>query len=425
MDTELIKKAEQKGIDPNQIRQDIKQEYGDFSKKVIDNLAESAIREKIQNAELDTVTGLVAGHRDRHGKNWPVRISLLRRNGDHVEVSTWGRHIGDNEIPNGKVAEIAANYDSEYDSYSAKALNNAQELDNDLVEAVNEIAVPPQEVGRSDEYSIQAIQGTIRYINPQSLFEDGEPVGDGDVLMPDSDGELQPHLQIAVYGDDDDVQVRGHLEQQRHGHPLIQVEGLQELARAAHDKYDSPERQTTLIGQGLRGTPVVLVGPMSGYDQWRDDDGNRRTSIDMNLSAVVQVGEIESGSKDASEPEAPPETEDEDEAEEEVKEIDLSGEVDSPVNDLANDIKDYAAAIDADPDDLNASDVKAAMDIDAPEGIVKEALRRLNEGAANVTDGKPQASELAAEHGMECPMCSYSGDYLEQHLKASHDDEVA
>jgi len=432
MNQELIDKARQNGIDPEQVKQDVINNYGnDFSEGVINNLTESAINERIKAQNLETVTGLVTGYRDRQGKNWPVKISLLSRDGNHKEVSTWGRTIGDKDIPTGQVTEIAAEYNEDYDSYNAKHINATDTPDTGIINIIKDLAVNPSDISQRDEYTIQVIKGTLNYINPLREFnDDNEPIGDHPIMMPDKDDNLLPHLQFVIGGNDEDVQVRGYLEQQKLGRPMTHIQGFTGLVEAAYDQHDNPRQQCKLVGNGLRGTPVALVGSISKIDKYRDDDGTSKTSIDINLSGVFQIGEMDTSDiGGTSESPAQPDQEPQQDTgtDTSTDELDMTGEVeDSPVNELATQIRDYSDAIGADPGDFAADDIKGALDLDAPLGVVKEALRRLEEGnqAVNVSDGKPQATDLAAKHGGDCPFCSYDGDFLKQHLKASHGDKI-
>lgn len=292
IDSELIINAESADIDVDTIVENQIAENSKYGAQTISRFAETAIRRELEAANAETIEGIILGSRDRHGRSWPRRHSIIRSDGEHMEVSTWDGSLpaGDGterEIPSGSVVSMDVDYDEEYDSYEGRRINSVRELDTpSLVENLSKVAMSPSDLTAGDEYETRVVRGKIKYINPQTMFEDGEPVGDGDILAEDDRGELRPHFEV-VLETDGDTRFRAHVERQSYGRPYFHVQDLEALCVDAYERFEEPDRQAQFVGDGLRGVEVILAGNVSGYSRDRDGDGNPVTYVDMGLTGMV------------------------------------------------------------------------------------------------------------------------------------------
>lgn len=291
-DSDLLVNAEAEGIDVDTIIENQIAENEKYGTSTISRFAETAIRRELEAANAETVEGIILGSRDRHGRNWPRRHSIIRSDGEHMEVSTWDGSLpaGDGterEIPSGNIVSMDVDYDEEYDSYEGRRLNSVRDLDVDgLVDNLSKVAMSPADLTAGDEYETRVVSGSIQYINAQTVFTDGEPDGDGQIMMEDDRGQLRPHFEV-VLETEGEARFRAHVERQSYGRPYFEVPDLEALCVDAYERYEEPDRQAQFVSDGLRGVDVILVGNVSGYNRDRDGDGNPVTYIDMGLTGMV------------------------------------------------------------------------------------------------------------------------------------------
>lgn len=441
LDESLLEEAEDAGIDIDSQIDSVVEEYGDYALKTQVRFARSSISEAISASEGESISGLVCGTRDRMGKNWPRRISLIRSNGDHIEASTWGGSLplvdgGETRIPSGSAVEMRCEFDEEYESWEANALGAVDDLSaEEFASRLQSVALAPDELSRSDEWETVAVSGEISYINPQTQFVDGEPTGDGDVLEPDDNGTLKPHMEIVVDGED--TRVRGHIEQQSNGDPMFEVTDGMALLRDAHERHQTPEEQANMLMQALRGTEVVIVGNVNSYDRSRSN-GSSQAYADIAVTAVVEVD------PDTPTDEPADTTSDADS----TAGGDESGGEDadpSQVEQVSDDIETYAELTGEDPGSMDADYVSENIQgIDAPDAIITAALDRLTgdvsassedegdgsdggESSETVSEDADLSSLLSGDDMLECPgegciasapsVAALSGHVLDAHTE--------
>lgn len=294
IDSELLTNADAEGVAVDTIIENQIAENSKYGVSTISRFAETAIRREYEAANAETIEGIVLGSRDRHGRNWPRRHSVVRSNGEHLEVSTWSGSLpaGDGtemEIPSGHVVSMDVDYDEEYDSYEGARINEVRELSVlELADNLQKVAMSPDDITAGDEYETRVVRGEIQFVNPQTVFEDGEPAGDGEIMAEDDRGQLRPHFELVLSGEGE-TRFRAHVERQSHGKPYFAVPDLEALCVDAYQKYEEAERQAQFVSDGLRGVEVVLVGNVSGYNRDRDGDGNPVTYVDMGLTGMVGI----------------------------------------------------------------------------------------------------------------------------------------
>lgn len=430
LEDDLIDRASESGVDVESIIENTVEEYADYSAPTVVRFARSSISTQIEAAESESMKGLIAGSRDRFGKNWPRRISVVRSNGEHIEASTWSGSLplasgGKTEIPNGSAVTLRCDYDSEYDSWEAEALDSVEELDqSEFASRLDSVAQPPAELSRDDEYEVVVVRGSIDYVNPQTVFEDGEPIGPGEVLMPDEDGAEKPHLEI-VMDDPSGVRVRGHIERQRHGQPMLALADADLLLHDAVKNHTTPDDQASFITDAFRGSEVVMVGNVNSFDTDRSQ-GETRSYVDIAVSAVVEIPESGGASESTSEqesesgadgPSAPGEFEsgESDVDGDAPSDDDSSGsDDDGKVGDVVDDIETYCELTGEDAASLDAGTVKEKIkSVEAPETVISVALDRIagdaeapesNDGDGGDSDAPEDIEEALAEGDMlVCP----------------------
>jgi hypothetical protein len=399
LDNDLVETALESGVDVSAVVESVLEEHPDQITRVQTRLAESELRSRINAAETEQVVGLVAGSRDRAGKNWPRRYSLVRSSGDHMEISSWSGSLdsiqgGQTRIPIGDVGKIRAEYDEEYDSWEAVAMAGVDGISADeFALRLRSVAVDPSDLSRDDEYSVVAAQGPVSYISPQTVFENGEPAGDGDVLMPDDQGRKQPHFEVSLAKDGDTV-VRGHLEQQSNGEPLVALPGSDDLFEQALSQ-GRPEDQADLLRDVYLGEEVVLVGNVSSIDNYRNDDGENTQYVDVQLSAVVSVEDVEG-------PDSLTQTDDVDtdtSADDGGKDAD-DAEQDSEFEELVEDIETYCELTGESPESLTAGTVAEKISTvpdDTPESVLSSALDSLSDADADESAESADESEQSTD----------------------------
>ena len=401
IDGDLIGRAEESGIDVTSVVESTIEEYSSYSIPTVVRFAESALNNKLEASSAEKVAGILCGSRDRFGKNWPRRHALVRSNGEHIEASTWSGSIqtaegGEVQIPAGSAVEVRLEHDAEYDSYDLKQLDSATELPrHQLASKLSDVAKHPSEIGRNDEYTTVAVRGEVRYINPQTVFEDGEPKGDGPIMMPDERGNPKPHFEL-VLSEAGDTRLRAHVERQRYGEPFFSVEDFEALCRDAHANFDTPDGQTNFIGDAMRGREVIVIGNINKVNKSRND-GDVTKYIDVGVAGIVEVPEDapdeDHGSVSDTEPE--PEQEPEQGGEESVSDDGKLGDFQDPADEVEDDepeqsgdsasvdeitetIEQYINIVGMDASELSVEVVEENTAIDAPGSVISAAIERLS-----------------------------------------------
>jgi len=420
IDDDVLTEAEQADVDVDGVIESVAEEREQYGIGTQTRFAQAELNRQIEAADSETIKGILMGCRDRFGRNWPRRYSLVRSNGEHIELSSWegtlpGPKGNDVELAPGAVAAIGADYNDEYEDWQAERVESLTPLDKpELMDRLKTIAKRPSDLSRSDEYETDVVTGEIAFVNPQTVFRNGEPQGDGPVMMDDDrePPQKQPHFEVAL-SDDGGTRVRGHLERQRYGEPHVDLPEIEMLLQDAQDA-GSPESQASFLQAALEGLEVVMVGNVSSVDTTRDDDGNKRTYVDVACTAIVAGersgeataegmadtdGESDTESEqadaddDAGEPEAQPSPDDSEPAQTGVS---------ADVEDVADDIATAARLQGAVPEDLTLADVKEMapeLADDHPDEVLTHAVKSLSDDDAD--GGGDEESESAAEGGAQ------------------------
>jgi len=387
IDAQVVQEASDAGVDVDGVIESTIAERGDYGRRTVERFAVSALNRQVEAAASDTVSGILCGSRDRHGKNWPRRHALIKSDGDHLEASTWDGTLPtpdgtEVEIPSGAAVEIGLEHDSQYDSYEAKQLHSVQELDRDtLASRLASISKTPGDLSRDDEYEMIAVRGEVRYVNPQTIFEDGEPQGDGEVMMTDERGQPKPHFEL-VLAQESSTRVRCHVERQRYAEPFFDVEDFDMLVRDAYSDFDSPDQQAGLLNDALRDRGVVVVGNVNSFDQNRSN-GSTTRYVDMAVAGVVELPDTNTTTDESQQSSTEPES--------------GGGSGDDTESrsfvDVKKSVEQYADLVGLDTDELTVETVNENMDLDAPESVIQEAINALGAGAEPEVGYEPDASD--------------------------------
>jgi hypothetical protein len=408
IDADLQQRAEDAGIDVEEVVEGQIEENGNYGKKTVVRFAESALNRQIEANSAELVSGILAGSRDRYGKNWPRRHALVKSDGDHIEASSWEASLpttagGETEIPSAAAVEMRVEYDDEYGSYTAKQLAEVNQLSKaELATRMEQVARHPSSLGRDDEYEMVVVKGEIAYINPQTVFEDGEPQGDGPIMLEDERGRPKPHFEL-VLEEEADTRLRAHVERQRYSEPLMAIEDFGALCRDAYGQFaDAPDDQTRFVGDAMRGREVAVVGNVNKVDKSRGGKNEGTTKyIDIGVAGIIEL-DPDTDSDDAQkqpEPEPEPEPEsDTDESDddslgdfEDIEHDDSDDTDDSPaadIDDVAADVQQYADLVGMDQSEITAEVIVENTAIDAPDSVIETAIERIGDDAppADVDD---------------------------------------
>lgn len=418
IDADVLESADEAGVDADEIIAQKAEERNDsYGAGTIARFAQTAIESQVEAEQAEVLKGIIMGSRDRYGKNWPRRHSLLRSSGDHLEVSTWDGNLPNADgtevkIPRGNaIVSMACDFDAEYESYEGSRIEDVTRLSAaETVEEVSKVAVAPSDISRGDEYETVAVAGTVGFVNPQTVFEGGEPQGDGPVLMPDEREQNQPHFELVLEREDGTI-VRAHFERQSYGMPTFNVEDLGVLLEDAVAEHgDDPEAQASFLQTALKGMDVIVVGNVNSFDTNRSGD-EVTEYVDIGGTALIQTDadHPEEVTEDAPEADEADDGDDEsddeadassDDGEEEAEQADDNGH---SLQSVREDIETYADVAEEDIGDLTVEDVMVVLDDDVPEEMVQEALK--GEAPDEAEEADDGALSSLKEDGMwHCPI---------------------
>jgi len=427
MNDDLRQQAEDAGVDVSFIVDKTIQEDADLGLTNVVRLVESTLKQQVEMESTETVSGILAGSRDRYGKNWPRRYALVRSDGDHIEVASWPGSLptpdgGEAEIPAAAAVDMRVEYDSEYDSYEAKQLDSVTKLSKtDLSQKLAQVAVHPSEIGRDDEYETVAVRGTVAYVNPQTVFDDGSPAGDGPIMLADDRGRPKPHFEL-VLSEEADTRIRAHVERQRYCEPLMAIDSFEKLCKKAQDRFNTPDNQTKFVGDVLRERDVVVVGNVNKVDQARSD-GDVTKYIDIGVAGIVEVVDADDGTEEVAE-ETTDDADDEfvpdddqlgnfdpDEGEVHPDQSDDSDDT-ADVAQVAEQVQQYAELVGMGKNEITAEVITENTAIEAPDSVIEAAIERIGADADESVDearggdepDDPIESLRNSETGqLECP----------------------
>lgn len=399
----VIDSAKEVGVDVDSVVQENITKHSDYSVKTVARFVKTELQSRVEAEQADELSGIIMGSRDRYGRNWPRRHSLVRSDKENVEVSTWDGELPgpsgqDVDIPiGGAVVKMACNYDDQYESWEGKAIRGIREMDPaELVEALEQVAVSPDFLSRDDEYEVVVVKGEIAYINPQTVFvggkENQENWYDGEVMIEDERGELQPHFEVSLRTEGNQ-RVRGSFERQGAGRPFTQVPDLEKMLHDAMRHRDTPEKQARFLTDGLQGEEIILVGNVNNFDTSRDDDGAVHY-VNIGLTAMVSLDDTRQVSIEesatADEPEPAPEP---DEAAE------TSPSPTEAVAEVRADIEKYCELTGTDIGSLTVDDVNENIQgVDASDVAIRAALS-LDDEAEEEVQEEPDQEDEAEDYG--------------------------
>lgn len=412
IDDDVLSNAREAGVNVEGVVQGTIDDYSDYSPKTQSRFATSALNNQIEASGAEEMTGILCGSRDRSGKNWPRRYALVRSNGDHIEASSWDSSVqttdgGEVTIPAGAVVKVGVEHDPEYDSYELAYLDSSQQLSHEeLSERLSSVARPPSELSGNDEWSTVCVRGTIAYVNPQTMFEDGSPAGEGEVLVEDARNDLKPHMEFILESDDGTL-VRGHVEQQRNGRPFFEIEDFDAIVRDAYENEPTPESQVGIVQAGLAGREVAIIGNVNSYDKSRADDGSTRTYVDIGVNGVVELHTDEPGVNPSSDEKSsenastPPQNRSESDSPESESD---GGDEDAPqtrAEEVEQKVKQYADLVGLDPDDLTVEVINEQTQIEARDALIRNVIQRMRDGGPSVAESDMADSESESDDPIE------------------------
>lgn len=417
IDDDVLDSAREAGVDVDDVIESVADENDGYGPGTVARFATAELRRRVEAANAEELSGIIMGSRDRHGKNWPRRHSLVRSSGDHIEVSSWDGALPTDDgtkvpIPvGGAIVRLGCDYDEEYGSYEAKRLDGVTDLSSpETAEKVSQVATGPDDLSRDDEYEVVCVRGRVAFVNPQTIFEDGEPKNDGPVLMEDARGEAQPHFEVAL-NQEGQTRARGHIERQGNGRPHVDLPDIEMLLTDAMERFDNPSDQASFIQDALQGLDVILVGNVNSYDRSRDD-GDVTNYVDIGLTALVAAdpddtdqATMDAAVEDApeSEPESEPDADDSDDADEGDESGDDAGSGDGrDIAEVRSDIEDYCDLTGTDIDSLTADGVREKMNLDDPEVVIQQALEG-REASDDADDTDDQFAALLSGGTYNCP----------------------
>ncbi len=425
---DLRNKALQTGVTKESIDEIISGTYSQFGEYgLMTNVRRirSAIQNKIEAASADTLVGMLVGSRDRVGKNSPIRFTLVKKDGKHIEVSNFGSvaQYKDQkiEIPVPALVTLKAQYDAEYDSWNLISIEDYRPIGKDqLVKGLSSMVIPLMSITKDMAYSQGhaakpvVISGSIVKAGTEAVFRYEDPEEEGGRRQAIVDHYLPVFCQREMAKDQKDSLpcfqfgirskerganfVRCHISQQRHGQPTIFVEDIDGICADAVRKYpDNPEAQADNLTEWLKDLNCIVVGTVATFKSTYTEDKQARNYIDVSVSALVSTeGSVEGGSvqKSIVPPEVktatPPITTESRPVPGKVVSSPPATETTTPVPpptpariiDIGKKIIIFCRAAGIKPDDITLSMLKTkALDVvdGVPDSVVKEAIAYASE----------------------------------------------
>ena len=259
-----------------------------------------AIAEREKKTNGTDIKGVLAGIRDVYGSKAPVRFTILRKDGGHVDVSQFGTSLK----KDGKKVDVAvpanvtvsALYDEEYDSYSVIALENYAPVKfDDFVSGLSAVAKSPAEITQSDHKKIVVVKGRIEFVNPVPKWKDGKQDGEETVWQANQRKTPVEHPVIRIRLQGEDVSIGGllvpvyvsvTLQRMKNAVPTVSVPDIEGACQYALTVDEDPNEQAKQVGDILRGREIVAVGRVSSFDPKHD-----KICINVDACTLIQTAD--------------------------------------------------------------------------------------------------------------------------------------
>ena len=275
------------------------------------------------------ISGILAGMRDVYGTGQPVRFAILKKDGRHVEVSSFDTRL---PMEGTKVSlsvpsqvTIAADYDEEYNSYNAVSLVSHAPISKEMfMNALNSVAKSPGKIRAEDKGSVVVIRGVIQYVNPAPRWKNRAFDGEEIVWQMNQRRTPQGHpvLRLKLYEENTQVggaqipvSVSATISHMKNVVPIVEIPDLAGMCQYAVTAVEDPRDQARMVQDVVQGREVLIVGRVSSYEPKPD-----KTYVNLDVHTVYQVDGPKPTGLESAEPEPEPEPEPVEESE-----VDLGG----------------------------------------------------------------------------------------------------
>lgn len=232
------------------------------------------LREAVEEANSETITGMMVGARDRFSTKAPVRMPVLSSKGDHTEVISWGSQVklGDSKVDISFpcVASLKVITEGEFKGVPNIRLVSADKFENlsvpDTILRLGKIAKSVGELDGGDELHVVVVRGRISFVRAATRWKDKEKDGEWQIYLPNQHEPpvMHPVMQLSLETDGGNS-VRVTFDRQRHAVPTVMVEDFITLAQDAVKNSTEPGEQAKFFGECMRGRDVIVVGFMTKY----------------------------------------------------------------------------------------------------------------------------------------------------------------
>ena len=321
--SDVYVQAKNIGIDVDAVVGEMMDKHKNKTVRVCSSFVKSALNKYIRESEAEEIRGIIVGGKDIYSKNFPIRYSLLRSDGNHAEVASFDPKVpfGDTAISlqTPCLATVSAKMNPKYGSYSIVSVKSFEVKEaSEVAKMLDKIAGVPSDIVAEDKYKIAVVRGIITGARPTSKWEKNkekgkyEEVGKYEVMM---DNALDPPVKHPVIqlqlmrtrgkGDAGDTITRLVFDRMRHITPTIAMEDFTELCEDSVTSFETPEEQASFVGDGLNEREIIAVGVVTNVNAVTSDKYGLTFYVDISCSFIcdapdnVSRPEVESAVKEA------------------------------------------------------------------------------------------------------------------------------
>lgn len=235
---------------------------------------------KTASAELDgdpfDEVVIVFGGADRWGGNpkAPMHYLAMKKNKEFVRIKTWDTGLFSSMPCKARVVGTLTS-DPKYGDAVVPVDDGVSAIEavdkETLQKALMKVAITPQDHGKLEalvQYNVPyAFRGKIQWINPTSIWQDGENVGLNDVFCNDENTPPKKCVtcSISINANDSGVGLTLNLDRPRINHPIVDIEDFEALAEDAYTENPGDrKKQGNYLKEVLSGRDVIAVGTVSG-----------------------------------------------------------------------------------------------------------------------------------------------------------------
>jgi len=237
---------------------------------------------KTVTSELDgdpfDETVMIFGGADQYGSKRPVNFLALKKDKTFVKITAWDSGLVEAPCK----CRIQGVYDAKWNSVTPLENGISEVVPADMEtcqKALMKVAISVKDIDKLEslvKYNVYAFTGAIQWVNPTPVFADGRKTGENALLADNENVPPRKHVTagISIDSRNSGFSITLHLDRQRVGSPVVEIEDFEALAIDAVESFPGePKRQCSVLRDGITGRDIIAIGSVNGIKEQTPKNG--------------------------------------------------------------------------------------------------------------------------------------------------------